>query len=83
MSAWVRTASTAINGGIISLANSAVANVMYNLEHNTTLGRAKAQNVAARNADGTTAMNTTDRFLLTARFVSATSRQIFVNGVQE
>jgi cysteine-rich repeat protein len=83
MSAWVRTASTAINGGIISLANSAATNVMYNLEHNNTTPRTKAQNTVARLANGTTAMNTTDWYLLTARYVNTTSRQIFVNGIQE
>lgn len=81
MSAWIKTDSIAINGGIMSLARSTATNVLYNLEHNSSFPRAKAQNTTARLATSATGINTTQRFLVTSVFNSATSREIYVNGV--
>ena len=80
MSAWIKTSSVAINGWIISFARSAAATTMYNLEHNLTFPRAKAQNTTARLATATTGINTSQRSLVTAVFTSSTSRTIYVNG---
>lgn len=83
MSTRVRTSSTAINGGILSLAQSTATNVMYNIEHNNATPRVKTQNTTARLANGTTAMNTTDWFLITAVYNTNTDRDIYVNGLYE
>ncbi len=80
MSAWVKTNTTASLRGIVSFARSAVGNTMYNLEHNSTFPRAKAQNTTARLATSTTAINTSQWSLVTAVFTSSTSRTIYVNG---
>jgi hypothetical protein len=55
---------------------------MYNIEHNATTVRQSAQNTTANYANATTALTTTDWFLVTAVYTSATSRTIYVNGMQ-
>lgn len=82
-STWVRTSSIAINGGILSLAQSTATNVMYNIEHNNATPRVKTQNTVARLANGTSAMTTTWRFLITAVYNTNTDRDIYVNGIYE
>jgi hypothetical protein len=56
---------------------------MWNIEHNGTTIRQNAQNTTARYANATTALNTTEWFLVTAVYNSATDRDIYVNGIYE
>lgn len=77
-----RIKPTAVSGlrGIVSFAKPTVANVLYNLEHNSTTIRMSAQNTTARYTNATTPLNTANRFLLTSTYTSATNRRIYVNG---
>ena len=81
MSTWVKSNSTAITAGIMSFARSNATNRMRNIEHANTTIRQNAQNTAATYTNASTALNTTQRFLVTAVYSSATSRTIYVNGV--
>ena len=83
MSAWVKSSTTAGVHGIMSFARSTATNIMYNIEHTGTTIRSNAQNTVARYANATTALNTTQWFLVTAVYSTATSRTIYVNGVSE
>jgi len=56
---------------------------MWNIEHNGTTIRSNGQNTTARYANATTALNTTQWFLVTAVYNSATDKDIYVNGVYE
>jgi hypothetical protein len=67
----------------MSFARSTATNRMYNIEHNGTTIRANAQNTTARYANATSALNTTEWFLVTTIFNSNTNRQIYINGILE
>ena len=56
---------------------------MRNIEHANTTMRQKAQNTTARYTNATTALNTTQWFLITTVYNSATSRTIYINGTGE
>lgn len=81
MSTWVKSNSTAITAGMMSFARSSSTNRMRNIEHTNTTIRQNAQNTAATYTNASTALNTTQWFLVTAVYSSATSRTIYVNGV--
>lgn len=83
MSAWIKTDTVTGLHGIMSLARSSATNRMYNLEHNGTTFRASAQNTTARYANATTSATTSNWFLITAVYSSATSRDIYINGTYE
>ncbi len=83
MSAWIKSDTTSWLHGVMSFARSTSTNIMRNLEHNATTMRASAQNTTARYANGTTTLNTTQWFLVTAVYNWNNSRDIYINGVYE
>lgn len=56
---------------------------MRNIEHNGTTIRQNAQNTTATYTNAATALNTTEWFLVTAVFNSATDRDIYINGIYD
>jgi cysteine-rich repeat protein len=83
MSTWMKSDTTTWLHGVVSFARSTSTNIMRNIEHNGTTIRSNGQNTTARYANATTALNTTEWFLVTAVYNSATDRDIYVNGVYE
>lgn len=83
ISTWMKSDTTVWLHGVVSFARSSSTNRMWNIEHNGTTIRQSAQNTAANYANATTALTTTDWFLVTAVYNSATDRDIYINGVYE
>jgi cysteine-rich repeat protein len=83
MSTWMKSDTTAWLHGVVSFARSTATNRMRNIEHNGTTIRQNAQNTTATYTNAATALNTTEWFLVTAVFNSATDRDIYINGIYD